>query len=370
MYRNQREATVKAAELNPGTTGLYDWVLQPGREEWHCNCPELAAGGPYTKETLPQTPHPNCDCQVVPRLKDDGVFLQQLNDYADGVDSPGGREIAAWVEKNGLGVEAEKGTWLPDGGPAAGGDGGAAKGTPKKSQGLEAPQATGYVNDFTHILRTQKISAGMYNSSLIQRFESGMEYARKAFVKWVKNDSIVYLNYTEELNESDGKFNPQNGKVYINKDKDMNNPRGVGSIYFHEYGHYIDFFAGNGNYLSNNSLFEKMIHSDFDIYLEQYMQKNSLTDKDSAYKIISKELKSQKSSSIWTISDLFGGLTDNKVIGNYKHARTYWTKPGALTREAFANMFSSMFYFESYASLKMYFPNALSEFERLLKGVL
>jgi hypothetical protein len=111
VYRNQREAVLKADEMNPATTGEFDWVLQPGREKWHCECEDLAAAGPYTKDTIPES-HINCDCQVRPRLKDDDKFMQDLLDYADGNDSAGAREIAEWSEKYGL----EDGVWTTDGG--------------------------------------------------------------------------------------------------------------------------------------------------------------------------------------------------------------------------------------------------------------
>ena len=52
-------------------TGMVDWVLQKGRDGWNCKCAEYAAGGPYNVDELPgPVPlHPNCDCQIRPRLK-------------------------------------------------------------------------------------------------------------------------------------------------------------------------------------------------------------------------------------------------------------------------------------------------------------
>jgi hypothetical protein len=60
IHRNQQEAAVEEGEDNPACTGEYDWILMPGRGVFLCDCPELADGGPYTKETIPDYPHPNC----------------------------------------------------------------------------------------------------------------------------------------------------------------------------------------------------------------------------------------------------------------------------------------------------------------------
>jgi hypothetical protein len=78
----------------------------PGREVWLCGCEELATGGPYTKDTIPPYPHPNCDCMVRPRLKDHKEFMRDLKDYVKGVPSAGANEISLWAQEHGLGEDA------------------------------------------------------------------------------------------------------------------------------------------------------------------------------------------------------------------------------------------------------------------------
>jgi hypothetical protein len=77
----------------------------PGREVWLCGCEELATGGPYTKDTIPPYPHPNCDCMVRPRLKDHKEFMRDLKDYVKGVPSEGANEISLWAQEHGLGED-------------------------------------------------------------------------------------------------------------------------------------------------------------------------------------------------------------------------------------------------------------------------
>ena len=71
-----------------------------------------------------------------------------------------------------------------------------------------------------------------------------------------------------------------------------------------------------------------------------------------------------------SLSDLIDGISKGKCSGWYGHKRSYWTNPGALEKEAFAHMFEASFDSNKYALMKQYFPNALAEFEQMLKGVI
>ena len=103
MYRNLQDEAILEGENNPACSGEYDWVRLGGREGDHCSvCQDNADGGPYTRDTIPAYPHPNCFCEIIPRLKDDDEFIKQLRDYANGEDTPGAREIEEWAQENGL----------------------------------------------------------------------------------------------------------------------------------------------------------------------------------------------------------------------------------------------------------------------------
>jgi hypothetical protein len=106
-YRHLQEAAVEDGESNPGCTGEYDWILMPGRGTWNCDCPDIAAAGPYKADTIPPYRHSNCDCMIEPRMKDHDEFVRQLRDYVQGEDTPGAREIDEWALGNGLGEESQ-----------------------------------------------------------------------------------------------------------------------------------------------------------------------------------------------------------------------------------------------------------------------
>jgi hypothetical protein len=102
-----QEGTLEAGEANPACTGTYNWVMQSGREHWDCKCPEYAAGGPYTAETIRGFDrHPNCMCIVTQNLTSRKEFIQKLKDYVNGADTAGARSIEYWSQKYGVRVEA------------------------------------------------------------------------------------------------------------------------------------------------------------------------------------------------------------------------------------------------------------------------
>jgi len=86
LYASLQDAAVLSGESNPGGDGLYDWVLSGGREPWPCECESLAAGSPYTKDTIPTYPHSNCMCSVRPHLREVAAFVSDLKRWARGDD--------------------------------------------------------------------------------------------------------------------------------------------------------------------------------------------------------------------------------------------------------------------------------------------
>lgn len=96
LYTSIREADIEAGNANPGATGMFNWRLSPSHIDWNCNCPERAAGSPYTAEqiqTLSDTAHANDRCHIEPVLKTEEEFLAELQAYARGDDNA----IADWT---------------------------------------------------------------------------------------------------------------------------------------------------------------------------------------------------------------------------------------------------------------------------------
>ena len=218
---------------------------------------------------------------------------------------------------------------------------------------------------FDGIISKQTGMNQSYKDVLNQRYSNGSADAQKAFNKLVPSDSVADAAFTGTAH-----FNPATQKVNMNFADDLQNKRGAGATFFHEHGHYIDFMAAgasNYDYLSTASqTFGALLQSDFKDYVKAYKKQHNLNAAD-AYRAISFDLIGHEKHSL---SDLLDGISKGKCRGMYGHARSYWTNPGALEKEAFAHMFEASFDSDKYALMKQYFPNALAEFEKMLKGVI
>ncbi len=84
LYMALQDASKEQGHSSPGCLDLYDWVLEQGRQHWDCDCPDLAAGGPYEYDQVPEYPHPNCRCDVRPRMRPASEFMDDLKRWTRG----------------------------------------------------------------------------------------------------------------------------------------------------------------------------------------------------------------------------------------------------------------------------------------------
>lgn len=218
---------------------------------------------------------------------------------------------------------------------------------------------------FDGIISKQTGMNQSYQDVLNKRYSNGQTEAKKAFNKYVPSDSVADSAYTGTAH-----FSPTTQKISMNFADDLTNKRGAGATFFHEHGHFVDFMAAgsaNYDYVSvTDQAFGNLLQTDFKDYVKAYKKQHKMNAAD-AYRAISFELMGHEKHSL---SDLLDGISKGKCSGMYGHPRNYWTRPGALEKEAFAHMFEASFDSNKYALMKQYFPNALAEFESLLKGMI
>jgi hypothetical protein len=87
LYASLQDAGRLDGQMNPGCTGLYDWI-RSNTTDYGCDCQECADNGPYTLEAIPGYRHPNCSCFVQPRLMDTNEFVSDLKRWQDGESVP------------------------------------------------------------------------------------------------------------------------------------------------------------------------------------------------------------------------------------------------------------------------------------------
>lgn len=287
--------------------------------------------------------HPWCRCCTAPHFDDMEGIGERWTRSVDGVTGkiPANTTFAEW--KKGHVQPAAPLSSPPSGGKIVGKD----------------PQKT-----FSSTVRGQQGITSEYGDALEQRFAGGTDPAKQAFSKFVGQGSVANGAYTGTPH-----FDRSTQKVSMDFAKDAANPRGAGTTFFHEHGHFIDFQAGPGvGYLSTQSPeFGNLLRSDFDRYIKAAMKAHTVK-KTEAYALVGQELHGDLTHAI---SDLFGGLSKNKCVGRYGHWKvSYWSNPGAVEKEAFAHMIEAQFNTEKRTLMEKYFPDALAEFERLLAEVI
>lgn len=182
-------------------------------------------------------------------------------------------------------------------------------------------------------------------------------YEIRDFIEKNKNE-IVFLNEATSFAAREGQAG-----IRVNLGRDSVNERGKWTSVFHEIGHRVDRLAGRP---SENPDFERMLKNDFEKLVrgyQTYYNKNRLV----AYEEISKMILGAEYHSV---SDLFGGLSDNQCRGDYSHnSPEYWDKPGRLGREAFAHFFEATIRNDAVKIniLEQSFPDAYRMFRDMIK---
>lgn len=122
----------------------------------------------------------------------------------------------------------------------------------------------------------------------------------------------------------------------------------------HEVAHAVDYA---NSWLSSSKHFIKAIQKD-----RSYILNNKQIYKDLI----------KKNSHYIELSDIIGGITNNKIVGNYYHSKKYWNKANKLERETFAQLFT-MAGNDDIKQLQIfqkYLPNTFKEFGNLIRRLL
>lgn len=303
--------------------------------------------------------HPNGLCWLSPVMSKDGKtelsladMVDDMNDYFDG--KPNSGVMTQWLGKSyPLRVEP--------------------KPQPKPQQPTEPPKATipkGHL--YTEEQREQKyqelethlldgISSMLETELVNNKNKDNMikPYAKttvKGIIgnlrKYPASIQDLYLHTLKDLKMNytpDGAFySPMTDSIHFSVKKTNNDNRGPYGTVFHEWGHMIDRHVASetGDTVTNSVKEEmyKILKQDVEDRIK-YQQKNSRTkiNKAEAKKLVTSELNSA-TDAIAGVSDIYGGVTGNAVVGRWGHAKSYWTrrdKKGEVCSEAWADILQS-----------------------------
>lgn len=332
--------------------------------------------------------HPNGLCWLSPVMSKDGKtelsladMVDDMNDYFDG--KPNSGVMTQWLGKSyPLRVEP--------------------KPQPKPQQPTEPPKATipkGHL--YTEEQREQKyqelethlldgISSMLETELVNNKNKDNMikPYAKttvKGIIgnlrKYPASIQDLYLHTVKDLKMNytpDGAFySPMTDSIHFSVKKTNNDNRGPYGTVFHEWGHMIDWhiYSETGGTVTNSVKEEmyKILKQDVEDRIK-YQQKNSRTkiNKAEAKKLVTSELNGA-TDAIAGVSDIYGGVTGNAVVGRWGHAKSYWTrrdKKGEVCSEAWADILQSYGIPNQVKYIEKYMPGGKAFVEKTVEEII
>lgn len=332
--------------------------------------------------------HPNGLCWLSPVMSKDGKtelsladMVDDMNDYFDG--KPNSGVMTQWLGKS-YPRRVEP------------------KPQPKPQQPTEPPKATipkGHL--YTEEQREQKyqelethlldgISSMLETELVNNKNKDNMikPYAKttvKGIIgnlrKYPASIQDLYLHTLKDLKMNytpDGAFySPMTDSIHFSVKKTNNDNRGPYGTVFHEWGHMIDWhiYSETGGTVTNSVKEEmyKILKQDVEDRIK-YQQKNSRTkiNKAEAKKLVSSELNGA-TDAIAGVSDIYGGVTSNAVVGRWGHAKSYWTrrdKKGEVCSEAWADILQSYGIPNQAKYIEKYMPGGKAFVEKTVEEII
>lgn len=332
--------------------------------------------------------HPNGLCWLSPVMSKDGKtelsladMVDDMNDYFDG--KPNSGVMTQWLGKSyPLRVEP--------------------KPQPKPQQPTEPPKPAilkGHL--YTEEQREQKyqelethlfdgISSMLETELVNNKNKDNMikPYAKttvKGIIgnlrKYPASIQDLYLHTLKDLKMNytpDGAFySPMTDSIHFSVKKTNNDNRGPYGTVFHEWGHMIDWhiYSETGGTVTNSVKEEmyKILKQDVEDRIK-YQQKNSRVkiNKAEAKKLVSSELNGA-TDAIAGVSDIYGGVTGNAVVGRWGHAKSYWTrkdKKGEVCSEAWADILQSYGIPNQVKYIEKYMPGGKAFVEKTVEEII
>ena len=171
-----------------------------------------------------------------------------------------------------------------------------------------------------------------YIDATRKKFKGGTELGQELFARLADQSAIATIAET-------GVVRYESGKLFLNMYKDVDDPRGPGTGYFHEFGHQIDEKLG-WEFTKDKKILQ-LLRKDF----------INLSD-DTIFDAI--HINDKASSA----SDILGALSEGRIQGKYSHSLVYWEKKGNIESEFFAHVFEAQFDDERREILEKTFPES------------
>lgn len=172
----------------------------------------------------------------------------------------------------------------------------------------------------------------MYIEATRKKFKDGTELGQALFARLADQSAIATIAET-------GVVRYESGKLFLNMYKDVDDPRGPGTGYFHEFGHQIDEKLG-WEFTKDKKILQLLRKDFINLSDETIFEAIHINDKASS------------------ASDILGALSEGRIQGKYSHSLVYWEKKGNIESEFFAHVFEAQFDDERREILEKTFPES------------
>lgn len=186
----------------------------------------------------------------------------------------------------------------------------------------------------------------------------------------------LYLHMAKELKmeytDKGAFYRPWTKKIYFSVKKTNNDERGAYGTVFHEWGHLIDNQFGDSVITrERKEEMHKILKKDVDARIEYKMKEDGVGRRD-ARKLIKRELQNS-SDAIAGVSDIYGGLTGNQVMGLWGHKKSYWDRQDTkqeVCSEAWADILQSYGVAKQHEYVSTYLPGGKAFVEKTVEELI
>ena len=202
--------------------------------------------------------------------------------------------------------------------------------------------------------------------ALEERFLNGTDLGRDIYDHYIPPGGAV-----RDPNERGAYYAPWANAVWMSFSADARNPRGNGSTWLHEHGHYVDFNIGRaaGKKISDDRQFQQAIKRDVQRYEQEVARQRGQINMSpsEAAREVARELR-RLGDTTNAIQDIYGGVHRDRSNYTWGHDNSYWTGDKQVAVEAAAHMFEAQFGSDKAGYMQKYLPSAWARYNELLEA--
>lgn len=327
-------------------------------------------GKKYKLEEVPLD-HPNGLCWLEPFMSLDGKspatladLMDDMNDYYDG--KPNSGIMDKWAKENGVAPvkpQKEKKPTLPKGHLY----------TEEQREAKYKELETILTDSISTMIKDEYGSninvKGLTKSTVMGIIDNLQQYPTPI------QDLYLHMGKELQMRYKDGGacYRPTAKAIFFSVKATRSDERGAYGTVFHEWGHLIDNQLIEGKRLTRDIKEEmhKILKKDVENQIKYHVN-NSNVDKRGARKIIKNELWNAPDA-IAGVSDIYGGLTGNQVMGAWGHNRSYWNRrdvKAEVCSEAWADILQSYGIPDQRKYMDKYLPGGKAYVEKTVEELI